>query len=61
MPQRSSRLCVLLLATLTSAAPAGAAGPDSRADAVKIIADMRRIVTPQGIEQTRAVRIGALM
>jgi len=60
MPQRSSRLCVLLLATLTSAAPAGAAGPDSRADAVKIIADMRRIVTPQGIEQTRAVRIGGI-
>jgi len=60
MPQRSSRLCALLLTTLTIAAPAGAAGPDSRADAVKIIADMRRIVTPQGIEQTRAVRIGGI-
>jgi proline iminopeptidase len=61
MPQRSSRLCALLLATLTIAAPAGAAGPDSRADAVKIIADMRRIVAPQGIEQTRAVRIGGIV
>lgn len=60
MPERSSRLCALLLATLTLAAPARAAGPDSRADAVKIIADMRRIVTPQGIEQTRAVRIGGI-
>jgi pimeloyl-ACP methyl ester carboxylesterase len=60
MPQRSSRLCALLLAALTSAAPAGAAGPDSRADAVKIIADMRRIVTPQGIEETRSVSIGGI-
>jgi pimeloyl-ACP methyl ester carboxylesterase len=60
MPERSSRLCALLLAALTIAAPAGAAAPDSRADAVKIIADMRRIVTPQGIEQTRAVRIGGI-
>jgi pimeloyl-ACP methyl ester carboxylesterase len=55
-----SRLCALLLAALSITTPAAAAGPDSRADAVKIIADMRRIVTPHGIEETRAVRIGGI-
>ena len=60
MFERSSRLCAALLAGLSIATLAHAAGPDSRAEAVKIIADMRRIVTPQGIEQTRAVRIGGI-
>ena len=60
MFERSSRLCAALLAGLSITTLAHGAGPDSRADAVKIIADMRRIVTPQGIEQTRAVRIGGI-
>jgi pimeloyl-ACP methyl ester carboxylesterase len=60
MFERSSRLCAALLAGLSITTLAAAAGPDSRADAVKIIADMRRIVTPQGIEQTRAVPIGGI-
>jgi pimeloyl-ACP methyl ester carboxylesterase len=60
MYERSSRLCAALLAGLSITTLAAAAGPDSRADAVKIIGDMRRIVTPQGIEQTRAVPIGGI-
>ncbi|WP_218921034.1 alpha/beta hydrolase [Massilia putida] len=60
MFKRSTRLCAALLAGLSITTLAGAAGPDSRADAVNIIADMRRIVTPQGIEETRAVRIGGI-
>jgi pimeloyl-ACP methyl ester carboxylesterase len=60
MFERSSRLCAALLAGLSITTLAHGAGPDSRAAAVKIIADMRRIVTPQGIEQTRAVRIGGI-
>jgi pimeloyl-ACP methyl ester carboxylesterase len=60
MFERSIRLCAMLLAGLSITTLAQAAGPDSRADAVKIIADMRRIVAPQGIEQTRAVPIGGI-
>ena len=60
MSKRSSRLCAALLAGLSITTSAAAAGPDSRAEAVNIIAGMRRIVTPQGIEQTRAVRIGGI-
>lgn len=48
------------LALLFALFPASAQKPASRAEAVKIIADMRRIVTPQGIERTQAVRIGGI-
>ena len=34
--------------------------PGNRAEAVKIIADMRRIVTPDGIERHEKVRIGGI-
>jgi proline iminopeptidase len=51
-------ICALLLAGMGANVQAG--GPDSRADAINIIADMRRIVTPQGIERTQAVRIGGI-
>ena len=40
--------------------PALAQKPASRAEAVGIVADMRRIVTPMGIERTQAVRIGGI-
>lgn len=60
MLERSIRLGAALLAGLCCFAPARAAGPDNRAEAVRIIADMRRIVTPQGIERTQAVRIGGI-
>jgi pimeloyl-ACP methyl ester carboxylesterase len=35
-------------------------GPSNRAEAVKIVADMRRIVTPEGIERHEKVRIGGI-
>lgn len=35
-------------------------GPNSRAEATKIIADMRRIVTPEGIERLETVQIGGI-
>lgn len=46
-------LCAILL-------PACAQKPASRAEAVQIVADMRRIVTPQGIERMQTVRIGGI-
>lgn len=51
---------VCALALLLVFAPAFAQVPDSRAEAVKIVADMRRIVTPGGIERMQAVRIGGI-
>ncbi|MET0497450.1 MAG: alpha/beta hydrolase [Steroidobacteraceae bacterium] len=35
-------------------------GPNNRAEAVKIVAEMRRIVTPQGVERLEKVRIGGI-
>lgn len=40
--------------------PALAQKPESRAEAVRIIADMRRLVMPGAIERTEAVRIGGI-
>lgn len=60
MFERSSRLAAALLAGLSITTLACAAGPNNRAEAVNIIADMRKIATPQGIEETRAVRIGGI-
>lgn len=34
--------------------------PQNRAEAVKIIADLRKIVTPNGIERTEKIRIGGI-
>jgi pimeloyl-ACP methyl ester carboxylesterase len=49
---------------LTSAWPypaiADQVGPGSRAEATKIIAEMRRIVTPEGIDRLEKVRIGGI-
>jgi hypothetical protein len=36
------------------------AEPNSRAEAIKIVEEMRRIVTPEGIEQLESVRIGGI-
>ncbi len=54
-----------LLALLGSSAPASPAAdeglkPRNRTEAVGIIADMRRIVTSEGIEKQQAVRIGGI-
>lgn len=52
------KLWALVLAMLFS--PTYGQTPSSRAEAVNIIADMRRIVTPDGIERMQAVRIGGI-
>lgn len=44
----------------TATRAAEAVEPDSRAEATKIIADMRRIVTPEGVERLEKVRIGGI-
>jgi pimeloyl-ACP methyl ester carboxylesterase len=54
----ASLACALLLAG--PGANARADGIAGRLDAVKIVAGMRRIVTPQGIEKTQAVKIGGI-
>jgi pimeloyl-ACP methyl ester carboxylesterase len=51
-------ICALLLALLGAQVQAGPIA--SRADAVKIVAGMRQIVTPQGVERTQAVKIGGI-
>lgn len=47
-----------------AAAPAGAqdkpVGPSSRTEAVKIVADLRRIVSPDGLQASETVRIGGI-
>jgi proline iminopeptidase len=56
--KRLALACALLLAI-----PCPQALADdlrNRLDAVRIVADMERIVTPQGIERTQAVRIGGI-
>jgi pimeloyl-ACP methyl ester carboxylesterase len=59
-------VCVLLIALLalcskaSFAKDAEAPPPNSRAEAVRIIADLRRIVTPQGIERHEKIRIGGI-
>ena len=35
-------------------------GPNSRAEAIRIVAEMRRIVTPEGVERLQKVRIGGI-
>jgi pimeloyl-ACP methyl ester carboxylesterase len=35
-------------------------GPNSRAEATRIVAEMRRIVTPEGVERLQKVRIGGI-
>ena len=61
---QAGRLIAAVVLTLTSAWPsalyAGQVGPNSRAEATKIVAEMRRIVTPQGVERLERVRIGGI-
>lgn len=59
-------LCALLVlarplaATDAMFAAADAPGPSSRAEATRIVADLRRIVTPEGVERLEKVRIGGI-
>ena len=60
---RDVRNLVSLLAVLTllgSAADEPAPKPFSRANATLIIADARKIVTPNGVERLERVRIGGI-
>lgn len=50
-------LSALLLAPMLSAQ---SPGPNSRAEATAIVREMRRIVTPEGVERLEAVRIGGI-
>lgn len=64
MPVLFSRWCLLgaLLAQAWACAAASKApaAPSSRAEATKILADMRRIVTDEGVERLEKVRIGGI-
>jgi pimeloyl-ACP methyl ester carboxylesterase len=54
-------IAALMLSLLCSQATAQeAAGPKSRAEATRIIADLRRITTSDGIERLQKVRIGGI-
>lgn len=64
--ERNTRLFVAaILATVlvpwsTTATAQEVAGPNSRAEAIKIVSELRRIVSPEGIERLEAVRIGGI-
>lgn len=53
-------LAVTLMHWSTTTAAQEAVKPTSRAEATKIIADLRKIVTPEGIERLETVRIGGI-
>ena len=48
------------LSAVTNAAAQQAAKPASRAEATRLIADLRRIVTPEGVERAEKVKIGGI-
>ncbi|WP_408950154.1 alpha/beta fold hydrolase [Lysobacter sp. Hz 25] len=48
------------LGAVTNAAAQQAAKPASRAEATRLIADLRRIVTPEGVERAEKVKIGGI-
>ncbi|MFP2906905.1 alpha/beta fold hydrolase [Pyxidicoccus sp. 3LFB2] len=52
-------LAALLLGSLQAQAQETPA-PDCRAEAVKVIADLRKIVAPEGLERTEKLRIGGI-
>ena len=51
---------LLALAATPAAGQDRPIGPTSRAEATKVIADLRRIVSPQGLQATETVRIGGI-
>jgi proline iminopeptidase len=56
--------CILTIAacamTLSQTAVGEVAKPSSRQEAVEVVREMRRIVTPNGVERNEAVRIGGI-
>lgn len=58
---RSVAAGVIPLALMASSALADErVGPNSRAEATRIVAEMRRIVTPEGVERLEKVRVGGI-
>ncbi|MGY0798548.1 alpha/beta fold hydrolase [Lysobacter sp. A286] len=56
-----SGLLSIAIAGLCMPAPAAeTAAPNNRADAVRIVADMRRVVTDNGVERLEKIRIGGI-
>lgn len=55
-----SVLATILVCLQTPAALAESPAPNSRAEAIKIVEDMRHIVTPEGVERLETVRIGGI-
>jgi pimeloyl-ACP methyl ester carboxylesterase len=53
-------LVSVLLFPAAFGATAEAPGPHNRAEATRIVAEMRRIVTPEGVERLEQVRIGGI-
>jgi proline iminopeptidase len=53
-------LAVAALLTTAQAASAGTPAGMTRQDAVEVIGDLRRIVTPNGVERNEAIRIGGI-
>lgn len=56
----ATAIAVLLVLGTTATAAEKPARPSNRAEATKIVADMRRIVTPEGVERLQKVRIGGI-
>lgn len=61
---RKSALCMLTVVafamTVEPTAVAQAVKPASRQEAVEVVRELRRIVTPDGVERNEAVRIGGI-
>ncbi|WXH27382.1 hypothetical protein WA016_01305 [Myxococcus stipitatus] len=55
-----SWVALLLVGFQAQAQAPEAPGPQSRAEAVRIIADLRKIVAPEGVERTEKLRIGGI-
>jgi pimeloyl-ACP methyl ester carboxylesterase len=53
-------VAVTLLTAVTPADAQEQVGPHSRAEAVKVIAELRRIVSPDGLQATETVKIGGI-
>lgn len=51
---------LFMMAAANMARAADSPGPHDRAEATRIIADLRHIVTPNGVEELRTVRIGGI-
>jgi pimeloyl-ACP methyl ester carboxylesterase len=51
---------LVIASTASRAIAAERVGPNNRGEATRIVAEMRRIVTPEGIERLEKVRIGGI-